>query len=75
MNSLMTLGHARPLGAPDLRKLQDHRLSGVIAETNLASFDADRGRRVSRPSDDQASVEFAVHELISVAPFTLGRTF
>jgi hypothetical protein len=42
MNSLMTLGYARPLGASDLWKLQDHRSAGVIADTILSSFDARR---------------------------------
>ena len=42
MNSLMTLGYARPLEASDLWKLQDHRSAGVIAETILSSFDARR---------------------------------
>ena len=45
MNSLMTLGYARPLEASDLWKLQDHRSAGVIAETILSSFDARRKRR------------------------------
>jgi hypothetical protein len=44
MNSLMTLGYARPLEASDLWKLQDHRSSGVIAEAILTSFDARRKR-------------------------------
>ena len=42
MNSLMILGYARPLEAPDLWKLQDNRSAGVIAETILSSFDAHR---------------------------------
>jgi hypothetical protein len=42
MNSLMTLGYARPLEASDLWKLQDHRSAGVIAESILSSFDARR---------------------------------
>jgi len=42
MNSLMTLGYARPLETSDLWKLQDHRSAGVIAETILSSFDARR---------------------------------
>ena len=42
MNSLMTLGYARPLEASDLWKLQDHRSGGVIAEAILNSFDARR---------------------------------
>ena len=42
MNSLITLGHARPLEASDLWKLQDHRSAGVIAEKILSSFDARR---------------------------------
>ncbi|KAN0113413.1 ABC transporter [Russula decolorans] len=44
MNSLMTLGYARPLEASDLWKLQDDRSAGVIAETILSSFDARRKR-------------------------------
>jgi len=44
MNSLMTLGYARPLEASDLWKLPDHRSAGVIAETILSSFDARRKR-------------------------------
>ena len=44
MNSIMTLGYARPLEASDLWKLQDHRSAGVIAETILSSFDARRKR-------------------------------
>ena len=42
MNSLITLGYARPLEASDLWKLQDHRSAGVIAENILSSFDARR---------------------------------
>jgi hypothetical protein len=42
MNSLMTLGYARPLEASDLWKLQEHRSAGVIAESILSSFDARR---------------------------------
>jgi ABC-type multidrug transport system fused ATPase/permease subunit len=42
MNSLMTLGYARPLEASDLWKLQDHRSAGFIAENILNSFDARR---------------------------------
>ncbi len=42
MNSLMTLGYARPLEASDLWKLQDHRSAGVISESILNSFDARR---------------------------------
>ena len=42
LNSLMILGYARPLEASDLWKLQDHRSSGVIAESILNSFDARR---------------------------------
>ncbi|KAH9068493.1 ABC transporter [Lactarius deliciosus] len=42
MNSLMTLGYARPLEAPDLWKLQEHRSSEVIANAILDSFDARR---------------------------------
>ena len=42
LNSLMTLGYARPLEASDLWKLQDHRSAGVIAESILTSFDARR---------------------------------
>ncbi|KAH9972120.1 ABC transporter [Lactifluus volemus] len=42
MNSLMTLGYARPLEAPDLWKLQEHRSSGVIADAILQSFEARR---------------------------------
>jgi hypothetical protein len=44
MNSLMTLGYARPLEAPDLWKLQEHRSSEVIANAILDSFDARRKR-------------------------------
>jgi len=40
MNSLMTLGYARPLEASDLWKLQEHRSSEVIAELILNSFEA-----------------------------------
>jgi hypothetical protein len=40
MNSLMTLGYARPLEASDLWKLQEHRSSQAIAETILGSFEA-----------------------------------
>ncbi|KAH8989225.1 ABC transporter [Lactarius hatsudake] len=40
MNSLMTLGYARPLEAPDLWKLQEHRSSEVIANAILDSFEA-----------------------------------
>ncbi|KAF8273331.1 P-loop containing nucleoside triphosphate hydrolase protein [Lactarius quietus] len=42
MNSLMTLGYARPLEASDLWKLQDHRSSQVIAHAILDSFEARR---------------------------------
>ena len=42
MNSLMTLGYARPLEASDLWKLQEHRSSEAIANTILASFEARR---------------------------------
>ncbi|KAH9003061.1 ABC transporter [Lactarius hatsudake] len=42
MNSLMTLGYARPLEAPDLWKLQEHRSSEVIANAILDSFEARR---------------------------------
>ena len=42
MNGLMTLGYARPLQASDLWKLQEHRSSGVIANTILDSFEARR---------------------------------
>ena len=42
MNGLMTLGYARPLEAPDLWKLQEHRSSEVIANAILDSFDARR---------------------------------
>lgn len=42
MNSLMTLGYARPLEAPDLWKLQEHRSSEVIADVILQSFEARR---------------------------------
>ena len=42
MNSLMTLGYARPLQATDLWKLQDHRSSEIIANAILDSFDARR---------------------------------
>ena len=42
MNSLMTLGYARPLEAFDLWKLRDHRCAGFIAENILSSFDARR---------------------------------
>ena len=42
MNSIMALGYARALEAPDLWKLQDDRSAGVIAETILSSFDARR---------------------------------
>jgi hypothetical protein len=44
MNSLMTLGYARPLEAPDLWKLQEHRSSEVIADAILQSFEARRKR-------------------------------
>ncbi|KAI9463347.1 ABC transporter [Lactarius psammicola] len=40
MNSLMTLGYARPLEASDLWKLQEHRSSEVIANAILDSFEA-----------------------------------
>lgn len=40
LNPLMTLGYARPLEAPDLWKLQDHRSSAVISDKILASFEA-----------------------------------
>ncbi|KAF8258908.1 ABC transporter [Lactarius quietus] len=42
MNSLMTLGYARPLEASDLWKLQEHRSSEVIAHAILDSFEARR---------------------------------
>ncbi|KAI0255115.1 ABC transporter [Lactifluus subvellereus] len=42
MNSLMTLGYARPLEAPDLWKLQEHRSSEVVADAILQSFEARR---------------------------------
>ncbi|KAI9463348.1 ABC transporter [Lactarius psammicola] len=42
MNSLMTLGYARPLEASDLWKLQEHRSSEVIANAILDSFEARR---------------------------------
>ncbi|KAH9068491.1 ABC transporter [Lactarius deliciosus] len=42
MNSIMTLGYARPLEASDLWKLQDHRSSEVIANLILESFEARR---------------------------------
>ncbi|KAI9439887.1 ABC transporter [Lactarius indigo] len=42
MNSLMILGYARPLEAPDLWKLQEHRSSEVIANAILDSFEARR---------------------------------
>src|SRR6266403_2230232 len=42
MNSLITLGYTRPLEAPDLWKLQDHRSAGVIAKIILSSFDSRR---------------------------------
>ena len=42
MNSLMTLGYARPLEASDLWKLQEHRSSEVIANVILDSFEARR---------------------------------
>lgn len=35
----MSLGYARPLEAPDLWKLQDHRSSAVISDKILASFE------------------------------------
>ncbi|KAI0300742.1 ABC transporter [Russula brevipes] len=44
MNSLMTLGYARPLEASDLWKLQEHRSSEVIAMAILDSFEARRKR-------------------------------
>jgi hypothetical protein len=42
MNSLMTLGYARPLEAPDLWKLQEHRSSEIIANLILDSFEVRR---------------------------------
>ena len=42
MNSLMTLGYARPLEASDLWKLQEHRSSEVVAKAILDSFEARR---------------------------------
>ncbi|TBU24051.1 ABC transporter [Dichomitus squalens] len=36
---LMSLGYARPLEAPDLYKLQDHRASAAIAEKITKSFE------------------------------------
>ncbi|KAH9013251.1 ABC transporter [Lactarius hengduanensis] len=42
MTSLMALGYARPLEAPDLWKLQEHRSSEVIANAILDSFEARR---------------------------------
>ena len=42
MSSLMTLGYARPLEAPDLWKLQEHRSSEIIANAILDSFEARR---------------------------------
>jgi len=42
MNSIMTLGYARPLEASDLWKLQEHRSSEVIANAILDSFEARR---------------------------------
>jgi ABC-type multidrug transport system fused ATPase/permease subunit len=44
MNSIMTLGYARPLEASDLWKLQDHRSSEVIAEAILNSFEDRRNK-------------------------------
>lgn len=35
----MSLGYARPLEAPDLWKLQDHRSSAVISDKILTSFE------------------------------------
>lgn len=40
LDPLMKLGFARPLEAPDLWKLQDHRSSAVIADKILNSFEA-----------------------------------
>jgi hypothetical protein len=42
MNSLMSLGYARTLEAPDLWKLQEHRSSEIIANIILDSFEARR---------------------------------
>ena len=42
MNSIMTLGYARPLEASDLWKLQEHRSSEVIAKAILNSFEERR---------------------------------
>jgi ABC-type multidrug transport system fused ATPase/permease subunit len=42
MTSLMALGYARPLEAPDLWKLQEHRSSEIIANAILDSFEARR---------------------------------
>ncbi|PCH42273.1 hypothetical protein WOLCODRAFT_137808 [Wolfiporia cocos MD-104 SS10] len=39
ITDLLSLGYVRPLEAPDLYKLQDHRSSQVIADRILASFD------------------------------------
>lgn len=40
LNPLMGLGYARPLEAPDLYKLQEHRSSSIIADKITASFEA-----------------------------------
>lgn len=40
LTPLMALGYARPLEAPDLWKLQDHRSSSVISDKILRSFEA-----------------------------------
>ncbi|KAH9014089.1 hypothetical protein EDB85DRAFT_2098006 [Lactarius pseudohatsudake] len=42
MTSLMALGYVRPLEAPDLWKLQEHRSSEVIANAILDSFEVRR---------------------------------
>jgi hypothetical protein len=40
MTPLLSLGYARPLEAPDLYKLQDHRSATAIADKINASFEA-----------------------------------
>lgn len=44
LTPLMALGFSRPLEAPDLWRLQDHRSSAVISDKILSSFTARRAK-------------------------------
>ena len=71
MNSLMTLGYARPLEASDLWKLQDNRSAGVIAETILSSFDA-RRKKADEYNTRLAKGEIRPHLSLRVMSWLCG---